>query len=81
MNPQLEFIERTLPEIAPRQSLPTPVVHTEKPKTPVAAQATLPLFDAPADKPKEAFVWDDSLDLNHTSACGADGTPSVVVLR
>jgi hypothetical protein len=57
---QPEFIERTLPEIAPRPSLPTPVVHTEKPKTPVAAQATLPLFDAPADKPKEAFVWDES---------------------
>ncbi|HWZ52793.1 MAG TPA: type IV secretion system DNA-binding domain-containing protein [Granulicella sp.] len=61
---QPEFIERKLPEIAPRPSPPTPVVRTEQPKTPAAAQATLPLFDAPADKatdkPKEAFVWDES---------------------
>ena len=57
---QPEFIERKLPEIAPRPSPPTPVVRTEQPKTPAGAQATLPLFDAPADKPKEAFVWDES---------------------
>jgi Type IV secretion-system coupling protein DNA-binding domain len=61
---QPEFIERKLPEIAPRPSPPTPVVRTEQPRTPAAAQATLPLFDAPADKPtdkpKEAFVWDES---------------------
>ena len=46
----LEFIERRLPEIAPRPSPPTPA----------ATEAALPLFDAPADKPKEAFVWDES---------------------
>lgn len=57
---QPEFIERKLPEIAPRPSPPTPVVRTEQPKTPAGAQATLPLFDAPADKLKEAFVWDES---------------------
>ena len=61
---QPEFIERKLPEIAPRPSLPTPVVRTEQTKTPAAAQASLPLFDPPADnpidKPKEAFVWDES---------------------
>jgi hypothetical protein len=60
---QPEFIERKLPEIALRPSPPTPVVRTEQPKMP-AAQATLPLFDAPADKttdkPKESFVWDES---------------------
>ena len=59
-----EFIERKLPEIAPRLSLPTPVVRTGQPKTQAAVQTTLPLFDAPADtptdKPKEAFVWDES---------------------
>jgi hypothetical protein len=59
-----EFIERQLPESAPRPSPPTPVARTEQPRTPAAAQATLPLFDAPADnltdKPKEAFVWDES---------------------
>ena len=41
-----------------------PVVRTEQPKMPAPAQATLPLFDVPADKPtdkpKEAFVWDES---------------------
>ncbi len=57
---QPEFIERKLPEIAPRPSPPTPVAHTEQSKTPAAAQATLPLFDPPADKPKDAFVWDES---------------------
>jgi type IV secretory pathway TraG/TraD family ATPase VirD4 len=59
-----EFIERKLPEIAPRPSLPTPVVRTEQPKSSAAVQTTLPLFDAPADKPtdkpNEAFVWDES---------------------
>ena len=61
---QPEFIERKLPETVPRSSPPTPVVRTEQPKTPAAAQATLPLFDAPTDRPtdktKEAFVWDES---------------------
>src|SRR5271156_5743805 len=65
---QPEFIERKMPEIAPRPSSPTPVVRAEQPKTPAAAQATLPLFDAPADaptdKPKEAFVWDESKGID-----------------
>jgi hypothetical protein len=54
---QPEFIERKLPEIAPR---PSPKVHTDRSKTAAAAQATLPFSDPPADKPKEAFVWDES---------------------
>ena len=65
---QPEFIERKLPEIAPRPSPQTPVAHIEQPKTPAAAQIMLPLFDIPADnptdkpanKPKKAFVWDES---------------------
>ena len=60
---QPELIERSLPAIAPRPSVPAPVARTVQPKTPAAAQATLPLFDAGADKtdrPKEAFVWDES---------------------
>jgi hypothetical protein len=57
---QPEFIERKLPEVAPKPSPPPPVVRAEQPKSSAAAQATLPLFDAPADKPKEAFVWDES---------------------
>ena len=60
---QPEFIERKMPEVAPRPSPPTQVVRTEQPKS-SAVQTTLPLFDAPADtptdKPKEAFVWDES---------------------
>jgi len=64
---QPEFIERKLPEIAPRLSPPTPIVRTVQPKTPAAAQASLPLFDASADKPtdksKEAFVWDESKEI------------------
>jgi type IV secretory pathway TraG/TraD family ATPase VirD4 len=62
-----EFIERKLPEVAPRPSPPTPVAtaaRKEQPKSSAAVQTTLPLFDAPADqptdKPKEAFVWDES---------------------
>ena len=61
---QPEFIECKLPEIAPRPSLPTPVARTEQSESSAAVQTTLPLFDAPADlptdKPKEAFVWDES---------------------
>jgi hypothetical protein len=66
---QPEFIERKLPEVAPRPSPPPPIAaRAEQSKSSVAVQATLPLFDAPADKapdqptdkPKEAFVWDES---------------------
>jgi hypothetical protein len=64
---QPEFIERKLPEIAPRPSLPTPptpVVRTEQRKVSAAAQAVLPFSNPPADeandKPKEAFVWDET---------------------
>lgn len=62
-----EFIERKLP-VVPRPSPPTAVARTEQPRTPAAAQAMLPLFDAPAgrpiEKPKEASVWDESKGLN-----------------
>ena len=60
---QPEFIERKLPEIAPRSSSAT-ATHTEQPKSSAAVQTTLPLFDVPTDKSpdktKEAFVWDES---------------------
>ncbi len=61
---QPEFIERKLTEIAPRPSLPTlTTVHAKQPEA-SAAQAVLPFSDPPADeateKPKEAFVWDES---------------------
>jgi len=65
---QPEFIERKLPEIAPRPLPTRPVVRTEQPKTTAAAKGTLPLFDAlanqPTDKPKEAFVWDESKGID-----------------
>jgi hypothetical protein len=60
---QPEFIERKLTEIAPRPSPPTPVARTEQPKMPAAAQATLPFYDSPADKSNEAFVWDESKEI------------------
>src|ERR1700722_15965496 len=50
---QPEFIERKLLEVAPTPSRPMPVVRTEQPKMPAPAQATLPLFDVPADKPTD----------------------------
>jgi Type IV secretion-system coupling protein DNA-binding domain len=62
---QPEFIERKLP-VVPRPSPPTPQIaaRAEQSKSSAAVQTTLPLFDAPADqptdKPKEAFVWDES---------------------
>ena len=56
---QPEFIERKLPDVL-RPSPPTPTkVHAKQPETSAATQATLPLFDAPTDQPKEAFVWDE----------------------
>jgi len=63
---QPEFIERKLPQIAARPSPTTPPMATraEQSKSSAAVQTQLPLFDAPAnqptDKPKEAFVWDES---------------------
>jgi Type IV secretion-system coupling protein DNA-binding domain len=58
---QPEFIERKLP-VVPRPSPPAPpiAVPAEQPKTSATAQPTLPFSDLPADKPKEAFVWDES---------------------
>ncbi len=62
---QPEFIERKLP-VVPRPSPPAPpiAVPAEQPKTSATAQATLPFSDPPAeeatDKPKEAFVWDET---------------------
>ncbi len=64
---QPEFIERKLLEVAPRPS-PATANRAEQSRTPAAAQATLPLFDAPTDqptdKPKEAFVWDESKGID-----------------
>ena len=63
---QPEFIERKL-QVVPRPSPPTTpqiAVRAEQSKSSCAVQTTLPLFDAPAEtpanKPKEAFVWDES---------------------
>ena len=60
---QQEFIERKFPEIASRQSPPMPIVRIEQPKTPTATQTILPFFDARTDKPKEAFVWDETKEI------------------
>jgi hypothetical protein len=65
---QPEFIERKLPEIPPRPSPSTPTVHAKQPEASAAMQATLPFSDPPpdntTDKPKEAFVWDESKGID-----------------
>jgi hypothetical protein len=60
------FIERKIPQAAPRPTSPVPVssAHTSPPKqakSTTAVQASLPLADPPATngKPK-GFVWDES---------------------
>jgi hypothetical protein len=62
---QPEFVERRMPATAPRPVLtmlaaPTPAELPRK----RAAQAALPLFDPPAAKPKEVFVWDESQGID-----------------
>src|SRR6185437_13484770 len=67
---QPEFIERELPEVAltPSLSMPATATRAEEPQIPIAPQSTLPVFDAAADKltdkPKEAFVWDESKGID-----------------
>jgi hypothetical protein len=62
-----DFIERKIPQAAPRPTSPVPVstAHTSPPKQakPTAAvQASLPLADPPSTngRPREGFVWDES---------------------
>jgi hypothetical protein len=62
---QTGFIERRMPVAASRPvlTMPTPPAPAELPKR-AAAQAALPLSQAPAAKPKEAFVWDESQGID-----------------
>ena len=65
-----EFIERKMPELIPKKKVeappPVPAAQPSPPKKkPVAAsQAALPLSPAPAAKPKEAFLWDESKGID-----------------
>jgi hypothetical protein len=63
---QVEFIERKSSEVAPRSTPQVPAMPAaaDSQKKPAAPQATLPLFDTPAAKPKEAFVWDESKGID-----------------
>jgi hypothetical protein len=63
------FIERKRPEVAPRPveqapAMPAPPPATSPPPkkraAPAAPQAAPPLSPAPAAKPKEAYVWDET---------------------
>jgi len=62
---QPDFIERKMPATTPRPVLTMPATPApaEFPKR-TAAQAALPLFDPPAAKPKEVFVWDESQGID-----------------
>jgi type IV secretory pathway TraG/TraD family ATPase VirD4 len=62
---QPDFIERRMPKAAPRPvlTMPAPPAVAELPKR-TAAQAALPLFDPPAAKQKEVFVWDESQGID-----------------
>jgi len=62
---QPDFIERKMPATTPRPVLSRPATPApaELPKR-AADQAALPLFDPPAAKPKEAFVWDESMGID-----------------
>jgi hypothetical protein len=66
---QPEFIERKMPQVAPRpasQAQAAPPAHTPPPKKPAAVQGVLALAD-PAPTPakrKEAFVWDESKGID-----------------
>ena len=53
---QLQETAKPIPATADAIAAPAPAM-------PAAAQAALPLFDAPAAKPKEAFVWDESKEI------------------
>jgi hypothetical protein len=62
---QPDFIERRMPATAPRPVLTMPAAPAVAalPKR-TAAQAALPLFDPPAAKQKEVFVWDESQGID-----------------
>jgi hypothetical protein len=70
-----EFIERKMPEIAPRPSSPTPVVRAEQPSSSAAVQTTLPLFDAtiprinPLRNPKRRLCGTSPRGLSDLEAC------------
>ena len=61
---QPDFIERKMPQIAPRPTPPVPAspALTPPPKQPAAVQASLPLADPPAVK-REGFAWDSSNEI------------------
>jgi hypothetical protein len=66
---QPEFIERKMPQAAPRPTpqVPAAPAPTPPPKKPAAAiQASLPLADPPpaSGKPKQAFVWDETKGID-----------------
>ena len=61
---QTEFVERTVPQSAPRpsQQALTPPVPKRSQKTPIAVQSPLPIGEASSAviKTKEGFIWDES---------------------
>lgn len=58
-----EFAKRRTQTIAPKPTLPAPSTASAEPsKKPI--QPVLPLFEPPSGKPKEAFVWNKTKEID-----------------
>ena len=58
-----EFAKRETQTIAPKRTPPAPCTALAEPlKKPI--QPVLPLFEAPSGKPKEAFVWNETKEID-----------------
>jgi hypothetical protein len=59
----LEFAKWRTQTIAPKPTSPAPPIASANPLT-KPIQPVLPLFEAPSDKPKEAFVWNETKEID-----------------
>jgi len=59
----LEFAKRRTQTIAPKPTPPAPsTASAEPPRKPT--QPVLPLFEAPNGKPKEAYAWNETKEID-----------------
>ena len=59
----LEFAKWRTQTIAPKPMSPAPSIASAEPLT-KPIQAVLPLFEAPSGKPKKAFVWNETKEID-----------------